>query len=299
MRKFLVKTILFFFGFVIIDIAYGKACEYLQHHAHGGWTMQENYVVDSVRADVLIFGSSRGRMQYDAKMIGDSLGMTCFNCSHDGMGIIFEYGRMKLIQQRYMPKMIIYDVLPILDELSRDDNMIFANELRSYYGRNKDVDSIFWTLDPTERYKMLSNTYRYHGKLTQLVMDYRNHSGFPKYGFAAAPADNIICGSDLNQKEPTGQKEDSVKLYYLEKFIREYKDKTKLIFVVSPRYNFKTSHTVDPLRRLCKKYGVTLLDHYADPDFVFHKSWFQDGNHMNITGAEEWTKVLIKEIKRL
>jgi len=202
---------------------------------------------------------------------------------------------MKVVERRYMPKILIYDVLPILDMMVRDDNIIFVNGLRDYYGI-PEIDSIFWRVDPMEKYKMVSYTYRYHGRFMQLFLDYKSGSGLPRGGYEPSPATKIISGTDLEQKEPTGDVVDSIKIYYLEKFIKEYKDKTKLIFVISPRYNFKTSNTVSPLRKLCEKYNVVLLDHYADPRFVYKKEFYGDGNHMNVTGATAWSKFIASEI---
>lgn len=296
MKKFLSKLIIFLILFCVVDQIYGWAMAKMRSSIHGGFTAKTGYVCDSLRADIVIFGSSRARMQYDPAIICDSLGMTCYNCGSNGMGIIYHYGAMKILSKRYMPKVVIIDILPIIDIMTRDDNSIFVNNLRPWYHISS-VDSIFWTVDGTERIKMLSGMYAYHSKFLEYRSD--RNAALPKGGFDPSPASKIIGEAELLQSEPTGNTPDSLKLYFLEKMIKEYRDKTKLVFVVSPRYNFRTSHTVDPLRQLCNRYGVTLLDHYADPQFVFRRNDFGDGNHMNAQGAKRWTPFIAHEIKKI
>lgn len=278
----------------IIDQVYGYAINQLRLKVAGGTVGKNMYVCDSVKSDVLIFGSSRARMGYDPVIIGDSLKMSCYNCGENGMGIIFDYARMKVITHRYMPKMVIIDVLPILYIMKRDDDIIFLNEMRPWYNVDG-VDSVFWKVDNTERYKMLSKMYCYHSKFLDYILNL--HSKIPSNGYDPAPSSKIISDCELNQKEPTDNVEDPLKMYYLERFIKDYRNKTKLVFVVSPRYNFKTSKTVDPLRKLCNKYHILLLDHYADPKFVHDRSLHGDGNHFNEKGATLFSQTISKEIK--
>lgn len=148
-------------GVVVIDRVYGNMMELLWQRTQGGFVTKTRYVCDSVDADILILGSSRARMQYDPKIISDTLGMSCYNCGHNGMGIITNYTKMKILTKRYMPKLVIVDILPILDVMTRDDNIIFVNELRPWYDV-EGVDSVFWNIDSLERYKMLSKMYQYH-----------------------------------------------------------------------------------------------------------------------------------------
>lgn len=294
MRKFIYKVLLFLACFICMDIFYGVIMNIVRRDFCGGSISEIRYVCDSVKADILIFGSSRARMQYDPVIISDYLNMSCYNCGQNGMGIISDYTKMKIVSQRYMPKMVIIDILPILDLMRRDDNIIFVNDLRPWYYISG-VDSVFWKIDPNERIKMFSNTYRYHSKLLEYIMS--RNTPMATMGYAPADASKIIRGKDLLQSEPTDNVPDSLKLYYLERFFTEYKNKTKIVVIVSPRYMFKKSNTVEPLRALCKKYEILLLDHYSDSNLNRTRKDFVDGNHMNIIGATKWSKFIAKEIK--
>jgi hypothetical protein len=293
MKKFIIRILLLLALICVVDYVYGKVLVYLRDNTHGGLTYKDKYICEKVNKDILIFGSSRARLQYDPKIISDSLNMSCYNCGYDGMGIIFHYGRMKIITQRYMPKVIIYDVLPVLDEMVRDDNVIFINNLRPYYSI-KGIDSIFWKVDATEKFKMYSKMYQYHSKFQEYLLDYSS-TKIDELGYC--PVNRFVAKGQII-KEKTDYKVDSLKLYFLEKFIKEYKGRTHLLFIASPRYMYKTyGNAFDPIIKLCSKYNVPFLNFYSDPAFIYNNKYYADGTHFNKIGATAYTKKLVKYIK--
>ena len=249
MKRLILNLFFFFIGLFIIDAIYGVVMTRLFEKARGGVTGKTKYICDSTHAELIILGSSRARMHYDPKILADSLGMS-----------------------RYMPKMVIIDVLPILDEMTRDDNIIFVNELRPWYDKTG-IDSIFWKIDKTEKIKMVSQMYKYHSKFLEYYYD--GKSQLPKDGYEPSPATKIISGKDLYQEEPRDNIIDEVKMYFAKKLIEEFKDKTKLVFVASP-----------------------LIDWYANREFVDIKELYADGNHMNVRGATLFSKALAHHLKR-
>lgn len=294
MKKFILKITLFLAIFTLIDIIYGKTCEYLRKNAHGGNTYIDNLICDSIQHDILIFGSSRAHVQYDPVIIADSLGMDCFNCGYNGMGIIYHYGRYKIITQRYHPKVIIYDILPVLDMMIRDDNIIFINNLRPHYDQ-AGVDSIFWKIDSTEKIKMYSNTYKYHALLRGLFGDYKSHH-YSKLGYE--PSISQMQNEEIIQ-EKTDYQIDELKMFYLESFIKDcIASHTKLIFTASPRYGYdETGNAFDPLLSLCHKYNIPFLNHYTDKRFTHNKEYYHDATHFCKKGSTLYTKDLIKELR--
>jgi hypothetical protein len=267
----------------------------MRNHVRGGFTYIDKYICDSAKQDILIFGSSRARMQYDPQILSDSLKMSCYNCGSNGMGIIFHYGRLKIISQRYWPKIIIYDILPVLDEMTRDDNIIFANPLRPYYNV-LGVDSIFWKIDKTERIKMISRMYKYHAQFIPYLLDYRNTIHAP---LGYEPGKGIVS-SKAKIEEKTEYVVDPLKLYYLEKFIQECRGNTILIFTASPRWKYSQSgNAFDPLIRLCRKYNVVFLNHYNDKRFIYRQDYYSDGTHFNKVGATEYSKMLSTEVCKI
>ena len=117
MKKFLIKTVLFFIIIAIIDVLSGKLFTCLVEHTKGGDNWRNNYICDGVNDDILIFGSSRALHHYNPVIISDSLNLSCYNCGQDGNGAILNEARYQLILQRHRPKVLIYDVIPGFDLL--------------------------------------------------------------------------------------------------------------------------------------------------------------------------------------
>lgn len=296
MRKIILKLFIFVAILITFDLGYGIVCEYLVTHPKGGQLKLDQYICDSTKAEVLIFGSSKAQNQYDPEILEDSLGLSVFNCGYHGMGIIFHYGRWKIISKRYIPKVIVFEVLPIVDLMIRDDNSIFINPLRPYYGKVEGIDSIFWNVDPTERYKMLSNTYRHHSILEYLSC-YRTSEWY-RNGYSQ-PNDSKLNPESVRNGEVV-YKLDSLKLYYMERFIREVSQKTQLIVCISPMYSFHQDHGgLTLLKDLCKKYEVPVLDHFCDSDFVDNPNLYIDMAHLNREGSIKWSKQIAAELKPL
>ena len=132
MKRLFVRLLVLLFLVIAFDYGYGIVCRYLIAHPKGGSVYLDNYICDSTKADLLIFGSSKAQNQYDPVILEDTLGLSVFNCGTHGMGMIYHYGRWKIISQRYIPKVVVFEMLPIVDFMVRGDNTIFINPLRPY-----------------------------------------------------------------------------------------------------------------------------------------------------------------------
>lgn len=296
MKKLIVKLAVFVLLIVCFDQVYGYFAKYLYDHPKGGSIFLDKFICDSTEADVLIFGSSKAQNQYDPEILEDTLGMSVFNCGSHGMGMIYHYGRWKIISQRYIPKVVVFEMLPIVDFMIRDDNSIFINPLRPYYGKVEGVDSIFWKVDPTEKYKMLSKTYQYHTILDYLSC-YRTE-GWLKNGYGRP--DNSKLNPNTVKYSDFTYELDSVKWYFAEKFVREVSAKTQLVMVSSPMYSFHDDHGgLTKIKDLCQRYGIRVIDHFCDTAFVDNPDLYIDMAHLNRDGAEKWSKLIASEVKSL
>lgn len=295
MKKFVCKVVLFLIGLFLIDFALGLGARYLISHAKGGDTGLNNYICHQMKEECLIFGSSRGMHHYDPHIIEDSLKLSCWNCAKDGNGIILMYGRYKMISARYTPKVLIYDVQTSFDLLDGDNHQ-YLGGLRYDYDEPS-IDSIFWSVDKTERYKMLLNGYRYNSQWLQLISDNLHPLQSDDKGYR--PMDKkMIYKPKKEQAKQEAYQYDSLKLFYMEKLIMSCQAKgTRLIFAISPQFETFDDEVYKPLKELCAKYQVPLMNHYCDKDFVTTSDYFYDSVHMNRIGATKYTKKLVGEIK--
>lgn len=297
MNRFLVKATLFIFIVWVIDAALDPFFQYLVSHAKGGDTKRIEYICRHTSEDLLIFGSSRAIHHYDPFLLEDSLNLSCHNCGKNGNGIILFYGWYKMIQKRYSPSYILYEVTPSFDLLP-SDNMTYLPGLRYWYDY-QGIDSIFWKVDSNERYKMQLNSYQYNSQFLQLIMDnikplQQDAKGYrPLQG--EMPYDPSVTSD--NKKEYVY---DSLKLYYLERLVQDCQlSGTQLIFAASPLYkNMDGTHVFAPIKNLCMRYGLPFINHYNDTTFNKEKSYFKDRAHMNQKGAEAYTQTIIKELKQ-
>ena len=80
MKKFLFRIVLFFALILVVDVVVGKVFAYMVDNAKGGDNGRNNYICNTVNADVLVFGSSRAFHHYNPIIIEDYLGKSCYNC---------------------------------------------------------------------------------------------------------------------------------------------------------------------------------------------------------------------------
>lgn len=285
MKLFLIKISLFFVAITVVDVFFGIACQYMNVNSKGGGIKSRYYVCKESNEDVLIFGSSRAKHHYVPEVLEDSLGMTCYNTGEDGNGIILSYGYLKMITERYSPKLIIYDVSGF--DIYIDDNMKYLDLLKPYYDESG-IDSIFCSVNPKSRYMMLSNLYRYNTTCLRIIGNYIHPSAnYPK-GYVPLLR---VMDYEPDIRIITAKAIDTLKISYFEQFIRlAIKNKITLICFVSPSYNtlFDDSYYA-PIEQLCIQYNVPFYYYADDPDISYNNRLFQDGSHLNDLGARLFT----------
>jgi len=297
MRKYLLKIGTFLLIVLIFDFLFGKAFSSLVDHAKGGDNKRNNYICNEVNEDILIFGSSRAFHHYNPIIISDSLGLSCYNCGQDGNGSILNYGRYQLICQRYHPKVLIYDIIPSFDLLVGEDNHKYLGHLRPYYDR-KGIPEVFESVDNTEKYKMMSQMYRYNSRFIQIISD--NIHPMQSEGIKGfRPIDEEMDTMKVSKrsKEIKAPVYDSLKIAYVNKIVEESQD-TRVIFVVSPYWNGCDTTSLAPVKAICKQRSIPFVDFSNNPKYVHHNEFFKDGFHLNARGADEFTRDLISELRK-
>lgn len=296
MKRFVLQLFIFLFLFALIDVALGNIIKIGETHAIGGKTERNFYINNKTKEDVLIFGSSRAVGHYNPEVFRKSMNMTMYDCGEDETGIVCFYPKINFIKQRYSPKIIIYDVyyVDLLDSL-RFQNIDFLKTLKTSYGQTQSVDSAFWRYEPSSKYKMMSKLYRYNSSFLNIIIDNMRQTDWYDHGF-------YLLNSGKMHDEPFVDNShkhytyDFEKLRLLEKFISENKDSLQLYLAISPEYGRTNDEMYEPVKRLCKKYKVPLLNHYCDTTFTTHKELFVNQNHLNKEGATLYTSIVVSEL---
>lgn len=303
MRRFLIKILVFFAIAFIADFAVGKIVVNLQAKSKGGTTQKDYFIQNTLESDVIIMGSSRASHHLIPKQIEDSFKMTVYNAGMDGKGIILNYGLLIEITRRYKPRAIIYEITPWYDYIEGDNDQ-YLPHLRCAYNITG-VDSIFWKVNPSERYKMKSNLYRVNSLVPHLIYDnilakpdtFKGYS--PLFGIYKL---NDISLDDISYegKQPSQTSKidiDSLKVGYLRKFVSrcEYEN-IKLIFSISPTYKSDMS-IYDYGIKFAQDNHIPIID-YRDAEIMFQDSeLFQDKHHLNYKGASIYTRYFIEKLR--
>lgn len=301
MKKFIFKLCLFFLLLVAIDIVFGYVMGEVYKRIDVGGAGRDNYICNKLTDDVLIFGSSRAEKHYNTQMLSDSLRVPCYNCGESGCGIILAYGRLLMLLERYTPKTIIYEVTPSFDFLDGKDNHKYLYRLKRHYDR-VGIDSICWSVDPTERYKMMSGMYRHNSSFFQNLIVYltkvSDDTGIRGFRPENVEMDTMkIKKGRISYDSRQGYVYDSLKIQYIEKFLNKTKD-MNLVFVVSPVWYGQDTLVLNPIKEICKKRDAQLIDFSNNPKYVHNNEYFKDGTHLNARGADEFTRDLIVELRK-
>lgn len=296
MKKFLIKTFIFFNIIAIIDVLSGLFFAYLVEHTKGGKTWRNNYICNGVKDDILIFGSSRALYHYNSVTLSDSLHLSCYNCGQEGYGIIVNEPRYQMILQRYRPKVLFYDITPGFDLLIKEDNHKYLGWLKVYYDRTG-IPEVFESVDNTEKYKMLSRMYRYNSSCIQILSDYVHPSRSADInGFISINKEFDTMRIKKVPFVPIIPVVDSLKISYIKKMIDE-STTTSIIFVISPWWNRIDTIRYQSIRDICKERNIPFIDFSNNPKYVHNNAYFADDGHLNARGADEFTKDLIKELR--
>ena len=292
MKKYLVKILLFFIAIAVVDILFGNACQYMNDHSKGGGTKSRYYVCKESNDDVLVFGSSRAKHHYVPDVFEDGLKMTCYNAGEDGNGVIYCYAILRMITQRYTPKIIIYDVSDY--DIYTDDNLKYLDLLKPYY-YEQGIDSLFWQVEPKTRIMMISNLYRFNTSFLRVFGNFVcPMTNYPK-GYSALY--NSMDYEPENKEEKKGTIDD-LKIRCFEKLIDLSKSKDIiLICCVSPSYKEPPHEEYyEPIKRLCNNHGIPFLYFETDPTISNTKLFFNDRTHMNDNGARVYSGMLVDRL---
>jgi hypothetical protein len=292
-KKYIIKIILFGLLLFFIDSIIGFfLIKYYFTQQQG-----DDYVLTRTienptnqKADVLIFGSSKAKRNYNPQIISDSLNLTCYNAGYDGMGILYSNALFDIIEEKYCPEIIILDI--ISDELDYSPASYDQLSVLSPY---VDKYPILWkTLllrSPFEKIKHISGIYPYNSMLHKIIEGNMNKyggekdiNGFtPKYG---------IWNDTLRTVSFGEVKLDSNKINALNAFLKKCIDRKLKVYVVfSPEYRMflEDSKSIVYIKKKCKELNVKFVT-YENNEKFFNNALFFDQRHLNNFGAELFSK---------
>lgn len=296
MKKLLLHIIIVLVLFFIIDRVVGMGLGYLYRISNTTDAYKISYTNEKTEDSMLFMGSSRCLHHYAPLIFEKELGVSCYNAADWGIkNIYFHYGALGNLLSRYTPKTIIFEIHPC-DFLSTPySGKERAGSLAPYCGMSKECNEMLKLSGNYWPYQ-LSWVYRYTGKLPDLVTGKWGSMDRSLKGWK--PLDGVLDTIGIKAEEyPFAV--DSERVNLIERFICECKNRNiQLFIIVSPMYICSKEDVFKVPRELANKHHIPFIDHYRDSTFVGHPELFYDFGHLNRKGAEIYSEMIAKEIKR-
>jgi hypothetical protein len=304
-KRFLVNLLVFLGLLFAFDKALGFMLQQLYFKQLAGEYYRATYSIDSTKADLLIFGSSRASHHYVPEVFEENLHMSTYNTGRDGNYLLYNYAVIKSVTERFNPKMIILDVNPIALFYRKDDYDRLSS-LLPYYHSHPEIRDIVARRSKYERFKLYSSLYPYNSLSLSILVGnleiskklYVSDKGYLPFYEKMNP---ISIGSKKTKDNPEEIYSDSIDSFKIAALqdIAEIclKKKIPLVFVFSPIWSKSNNELANSkLLTIVKLNKVKYLDFSDDTTFVNHPQYFQDASHMNDDGARIFSKKLAEAL---
>ena len=297
MKKILIHIAIIACLFFVFDRTLGLGLKFLYGQSNATDEYKISYSNETTRDSVLFFGSSRTLHHYVPSIFEKELRTTCYNVADWGIkNIYYHYGLLGNILSRYTPKTIIFEIHPCDWMQTPFSGTERANSLAPYCGMSKTCDEMLKLSGNYWAYR-ISTVYRYTGSLPNLMAGKFGTMDRSLKGWK--PLDGVLDTTGIKAEEyPFPIDKERVDL--IERFIKDCKQKNiQLSIIVSPMYVCSKKDVFKIPRELATKHHIPFIDHYRDSAYVGHPDLFYDFGHLNRKGAEIYSEMIAKDIKRL
>lgn len=255
------------------------------------------YSIKHADADIMVFGSSRAQHHYDPEAFTES-SQSFYNTGKDGQGIFYSWAVLKsIIQRTNGKKIVVLDINP--NEFSKNqDSYDRLSELLPYYHENNEIKEIINLKSQFEKYKTVSNLYRYNSKILTIVKDnllptdHNMQNGFE-------PIETSNQNFELSVVDDQ-EIIDSLEIEAFIGFLKDAKAASHEVYVfISPvyrRYPNGMTSSISITEEICEKLDIPFFTYHQDSLFLKSPFYFSDATHLNETGAkiysdEVWNKI--------
>ena len=291
--KFFKKIVIVLIVLIIADQVTGYLIRRLYYNMVAGENYRTTFSVDSTRADILVFGSSRASHHYVPEFFEKKFSMNFYNTGRDGNYVLSNYANFKAVMKRYSPKIIIFDLNPN-DLVYRLSDYERLSAYLPYYTNHQELREIIELRSPFEKYKLLSATYPYNSQILRIL--FRNLSKTREddnKGYMPLYIKMKISNAKKYLQESAGTI-DLNKINAL-KDISEtcIKNNITLFIVCSPIFSdSKIRFTSTIIEDITRHKLCTYFDYSSDSTFVNHPEYFMDNVHLNDDGAKIFSNII-------
>ena len=296
---FIYKLVIFLAIVFILDFGIGNLLRYYYFRQESGEQYRTTFAIDSVNADVLIFGSSRANHHYHPEIFESLLNMNFYNTGRDGSTLFYHYALLRGILNRYSPKIIILDLnrATFRKEQASYDRL---SSLLPYYRRHNEIRPVLEMKSRFEKIKLISSIYPFNSMILTIAagnMEFNKNRRSDNKGYV--PVYRILNEEMVIENDSIEYPIDKNTITAFEYFIRDCLNaRVKLIIVCSPYYikYLFSDYSSSVAKEISDKAGVCFIDFSQDPDFLCCPDLFADKSHLNDKGARLFSEMLIKKI---
>lgn len=303
MRSFLLKSLLFFAVFFVLD----KALVIVRNTAPERELDKrlEMILKGEINADVIVLGSSRGARDIIASEIADSLHVSAYNLSYPGSNIEFhEYLLSKLFQfKNKVPKLIILAV-DDATEFKIDPTINFRYE--RLYPLIKYTDVRNTLIGKGEKDKILSSLFIVH-QLSISNFDFRKKhfdnldtlykDGSMPISSQSEKFKNVQFTNHYNYYKAANENPKRIQSFL--DFIALCKShNTTLLFALAPNFGNPTIGFKERITQYVQNDNPGIMMYDTSNNIYKNSSFYFDPGHLNRRGASVFTGELIDYIRQ-
>ncbi len=291
MKKIIFKIVLFSVLVLSIDFVLGHLMEYFYFKQKKGKSYRITNVLENVKSDILIFGSSRAAQHYDPDIIEQMTGLSTYNVGLDNQSIVYHKAILDVIFTRYQPKLIVLELYEGMDFELGTNQYDKLSVLLPYCNKYPSIKKVVEQRSYFEKIKLFSKSYPYNSLLLRIIegnieftnIDKSNNGFLPKIGCWNLPIKAFIQAK-INYDES------KVRFFY--DFVNVCKEKKIPLFVViSPNYE-KCEGCFSFSQKICDTIKVNLHNYSSDSLFVSNNKYFKNPSHLNSEGAKVYSEFI-------
>lgn len=299
----LLKLVVLVLIVVLLDRTIGSILRHYYFRQVSGMAYRTTYSIDSTKADLLVFGSSRANHHYHPDVFMEGLPYSYYNVGRDGSYNLYHYAVLRSVLKRYKPKAIL---LEFGREEFRKSPVGYErlSVLLPYYKGHPEIREIVEMRSGTEQLKLAASAiYPFNSSMFSIAIGNaeinRKRRG-DYYGYV--PLDKQ-WPKPLQDEGPVAAYEiDSLSVWAYESFLKDCKASgTPVIVLCSPYFMRSTSTdaSMQMGKDIAARLSVPFLDYSQDPYFLDRRELFSDMLHLNDGGAKLYSSKVIEQIRPL
>ncbi|MBS1644677.1 MAG: hypothetical protein JST36_06520 [Bacteroidetes bacterium] len=260
------------------------------------------YTLDSTQEDLLIFGSSRASHHYDSRLLAQLMNLSVYNCGRDEMGLSYAAAVVPIVLQRYTPKYIILELLPI--ELAARGKALSEQHISAVLLPFAPRFPALWPtvalVGKDQIYKAaISKIYPYNsliGGIFQNTYTSFGHHTDRGYEPLFKTIDTQVYKKSIWESFDKSTIPDAALEARLADLLDAISRKGIKVFVVCSPFYFPHStsgnESYEKLKAITERHGAHFMDFTADKRFLGQPQLFNDDVHLNDSGARMYSRII-------